>query len=368
MRSVSLFLPPGLRTSGKPHGPSNTKVGPAPRRESGIGIVLDHSEDGRLVVEHVWPGSPAAVTGIQQGDVLLLIDGMQGSVSSVDVARDLICGAEGSIVTLQVLRGITQLEFGPITRVPWVTMQQMDGHLAKLRKIGQDGRHSGCVDIYNNLLRLKQEIEEERKAFQDAVMHAKQCERQGKLRARQLELALIEVTEASKLATQEAEKRAREHEDKIAEASQAMALVCAESEAAQKRLQQLEGDFIRVQQKVGNSDVQISEFEQRAVKMLNSYEPLEFATPRSRLSAFTLKHLSSYSMPKKTPSVSSMSTEEAGGGEGGPENVKEQLRDIFGEQAHRLRNALRSHHTFSTEVEFVYTQCDAYIYILIDID
>ena len=135
-----------------------------------------------------------------------------------------------------------------------------------------------------------------------------------------------------------------------------MALVCAESEAARTRLQQLEGDFIRVQQKVGNSDVQINEFEQRAVKMLNSFEPLELATPRSRLSAFTLKHLSSYThcAPKRTPSVSSMSTEEAGGGEGGQENIKEQLRDIFGEQAHRLRNALRSHHTFSMEVGSVH--------------
>jgi hypothetical protein len=87
--------------------------------------VLDQTEDGRLVVELVWPGSPAAIAGMCLGDVLLLIDGMQGSVSSVDVARDLILGAEGTMVTLQVLRGITQLEFGPVARIPWATMQQV---------------------------------------------------------------------------------------------------------------------------------------------------------------------------------------------------------------------------------------------------
>ena len=131
MRSVSLFLPAGLRTPSKtPQGPASQQapLRPAPpesENHSGVGIVLDASEDGRLVVEHVWPGSPAAVAGIRPGDVLLLIDGMQGSVSSIDVARDLIRGVEGTTVTLQVLRGITQHEFGPMRRAAWVTMQQV---------------------------------------------------------------------------------------------------------------------------------------------------------------------------------------------------------------------------------------------------
>ncbi len=126
MRSVSLFLPPGLRTSGnRSHGQSS-KVKPAGvPSKSGIGIVLDQTDDGRLVIAHVWPGSPAAAAGIFLGDVLLLIDGMQGSVSSIDVARDLIRGEEGTTVTLQVLRGITQLEFGPIARHSWVTIQKV---------------------------------------------------------------------------------------------------------------------------------------------------------------------------------------------------------------------------------------------------
>ena len=139
MRGVSLYLPPRLRTRSSldnvtPQGPAKSaeylpavpahQNGPA-LPDSGIGIELDTTADGRLVVEHVWPGSPASFVDIQQGDVLLLIDGMQGSVSSIDVARDLILGPEGTTVTLQVLRGTSQLELGPIPRFAWLTMQQV---------------------------------------------------------------------------------------------------------------------------------------------------------------------------------------------------------------------------------------------------
>lgn len=229
---------------------------------------------------------------------------------------------------------------------------QVDAHLQKLRKIGQESRHAGCGQVYSNMMRLKQEMEAERKLSQEAVMHAKQREREAMARQRQLEMALIEVAEASKAAWHEADRQGREKEEKLVETSTALAQVSAESEAAQARVQQLEGDFIRAQQKVGNSDVQVNEFEQRAIAMLNSFEPIP--TPRSRLSAFTLKHLSPYSQPRKTPSVSGLSTEEGVAmGEANHEQMKEELREIFGEQAYRLRNALRSHNHFSSEVKKV---------------
>lgn len=201
------------------------------------------------------------------------------------------------------------------------------------------------------MTRLRHEMEAERRLSHEAVIHAKQREREAIVRQRQLETALIEVTEAAKAAWLESERREREKEEKLVEASNALSHLSANSEASHMRIQQLEGDFIRAQQKVGNSDVQVNEFEQRAIALLNSFEPI--ATPRSRLSAFTLKHLSPYSHARKTPSVSSMSTEEGGLGETSHEQTKEQLREIFGEQAYRLRNALRSHNHFSTEVKKV---------------
>jgi hypothetical protein len=228
----------------------------------------------------------------------------------------------------------------------------MDAHLQKLRKIGQVSRHAGCGQVYNSMTRLKHEMEAERRLSQEAVMHSKQREREAIVRQRQLEAALIEVTEAAKAAWVESDRREREKEEMLVEASNGLSHLSTNSEAAHMRVQQLEGDFIRAQQKVGNSDVEVNEFEQRAIAMLNSLETE--ATPRSRLSAFTLKHLSPYSQTRKTASVSSMSTDEAGGTvETSQEQMKEQLREIFGEQAYRLRNALRSHNHFSTEVKKV---------------
>jgi hypothetical protein len=227
----------------------------------------------------------------------------------------------------------------------------MDAQLHRLRKMGQDSRLSaGCTEIYAGLMQVRREMDEERKQLQEAVMHAKQHELKSKDTLRKLEQALIEVTESSHAAWHEVERREREQEETAIHASDALGRVMAAGEKAQRRVQQLEGDYIRTQQKVGNSEVEINEFEQRAVSILNAFEPLP--TPRGRLAAFTLKHLSSYSIPRKAPSVSSLSAEETAA-EPSQENVKEQLREIFGEQAWRLRNALQFHNSFSNEMKRV---------------
>ena len=222
----------------------------------------------------------------------------------------------------------------------------MDAQLVKLRKIGQDARHAGCADVHNSVRKLMKEMEEERQLFEEAVSLAKQSERQAKSRERQLEQTLVEITEA----WQEAEKRARVREERIRETNQALAEMCAESDSA---LQQVELDFMRAQQKVGNSEGKINAFEKRAVTMISSFESLQ--TPRARLNAFSLKFLSSYPMKAATTmSASSLSTADTGlAGEPSQDQIKEQLREIFGEQAHRLRTALKSHQTFSEAVKMV---------------
>jgi hypothetical protein len=242
-----------------------------------------------------------------------------------------------------VLNALASLAFELSSDIP---VSQVDAQLVKLRKIGQDARHAGCADVHNSVRKLMKEMEEERRLFEEAVSLAKQSERQAKSRERQLEQTLVQITEA----WQEAEKRARVREERIRETNQALAEMCTESDAA---LQQVELDFMRAQQKVGNSEVQINAFEKRAVAMISSFESLQ--TPRARLNAFSLKFLSSY--PTKaatTMSASSMSTADTGlAGEPSQDQIKEQLREIFGEQAHRLRNALQSHQTFSNEVKKV---------------
>jgi len=102
----------------------------------------------------------------------------------------------------------------------------MDAHMTKLRKIGQDSRHAGCGEVYASMLRVKHAMEEERRQFQEAVMHTKLCQREAVGRQRQLEQALIEVTEASKAAWLEADRRERENEEKLKEAGQTLAQVC----------------------------------------------------------------------------------------------------------------------------------------------
>jgi len=224
-------------------------------------------------------------------------------------------------------------------------MPQMDTQLQRLRQMGQ--QESRCNEIYASLVQVRRELEKEREQFQEAVIESKQYEQKTKDTLRKLEQALIDVTESSNATWHEAERREREHEQK---ASEALLRVMAAGDAAHKRVQQLECDYILTQQKVGNSEVKMCELEQRAVSILNAFETLP--TPRGRLAAFTLKHLSSHSIPRKTASISSMSTEDAGA-EPSQENMKEQLREIFGEQAYRLRNALVEHNTYSQGIKGV---------------
>ena len=206
----------------------------------------------------------------------------------------------------------------------------------------QDSR---CNEIYASLVQVRREIEKEREQFQEAVLESKQYEQKTKDTLRKLEQALIDVTESSNATWQEAERREREHEEK---ASEALLRLMAAGDAVNKRLQQLECDYIRTQQKVGNNEVKMIELEQRAVSILNAFETLP--TPRGMLAAFTLKHLSSHSIPRKTASISSMSNEDAGA-EPSQEKMKEQLREIFGEQAYRLRNALLEHNAYSQGIQ-----------------
>ena len=207
---------------------------------------------------------------------------------------------------------------------------QMIYQVQKLRDMGQDGKHARRTEVHDTIGDLLHKMEKERLQFQETLMQTKQREREARDRQRQLEQALIDVVESSKTSWVEAEKREREHEEKIKVASKTLSMIFAEIDEAQKRVQQLEGDFVRAQQKVGNSDVRVNQLEQRAVAILNSFEPAQ--TERRPSANWGWKSTS------RDPAVSS-------------EDVRLQLREVFGEQAHRLRNALTGHHGFASGVK-----------------
>jgi hypothetical protein len=218
----------------------------------------------------------------------------------------------------------------------------MDEQLRKLQNNRQDSQHQKNTEMYSTMMNLMQKMEAERRQLQETVLRTRRSERDARSGQRQLELALIEVTEASKAAWQEADKRERENDEKLKEVLRALAHVCAEIDAAQKRVQRLEGDFINAQQKAGNSDVQVHNFEVRAAEMLMAFEE-SVQTNRWK---FNWKSSSS---SRKTPSIGMASEETGPGGEQNKENIG-QLRAIFGEQAYRLRHALSGHQDFSSKV------------------
>lgn len=79
----------------------------------GIGVLLQRTDDGRIEVLRVYPGTPAEVAGVRQGDVIYAVDGE--AVSAVDgkaynEAVNLIRGLEGTRTTLSLMRDGQSLE------------------------------------------------------------------------------------------------------------------------------------------------------------------------------------------------------------------------------------------------------------------
>ncbi len=75
---------------------------------SGIHIRLI---DGRVIVEVVDPGSPAARAGVCAGDALLQIDGTPIATHSLDQIRSTLQESPGRAVRLSVDRNGKQIEF-----------------------------------------------------------------------------------------------------------------------------------------------------------------------------------------------------------------------------------------------------------------
>src|SRR6202030_1751429 len=104
-------------------------------RYSGIGIYLTFSTTYPTITGTV-PGSPAAGAGLRAGDQIIKIDGKDTKGITSDQATTLIQGADGTKVTLTLMRGTTTFDV-TITRaeiqVPSVRSTIIGDHILYLR-------------------------------------------------------------------------------------------------------------------------------------------------------------------------------------------------------------------------------------------
>lgn len=78
----------------------------------GIGIYMVKDEDAdRIQVLSPIKNTPAEKAGIQPGDYIIKVDGVEYKADDMSKAADLIKGAEGTTVKLEILRGTETLEF-----------------------------------------------------------------------------------------------------------------------------------------------------------------------------------------------------------------------------------------------------------------
>ena len=113
----------------------------------GIGITIQLLEDnGGILVLKVNAGGPAEDAGMEAGDIIIAIEGLDARVMDVDEARDLVRGEENTKVNLTVLRGSEELEMS-ITRqevrTPVATAQMLEGGIGLVTIVNFDSR---CAD------------------------------------------------------------------------------------------------------------------------------------------------------------------------------------------------------------------------------
>jgi carboxyl-terminal processing protease len=70
----------------------------------GIGVQLDHTDEGFIIL-YPYPDSPAQLAGIQDGDHLLMVDGIEiKNFQPLDEVKVAIRGPEGETVKLEITR------------------------------------------------------------------------------------------------------------------------------------------------------------------------------------------------------------------------------------------------------------------------
>jgi carboxyl-terminal processing protease len=108
----------------------------------GIGATLNF-KDSKLIVGAILPGTPAEMSGLKVGDVIIKINGNSTEGYTVEQAVELVRGAPGTKVMLGIISGTQNKEL-TITRqqvvVPSVTAKNLPGKIlyVRLYQFGQN--------------------------------------------------------------------------------------------------------------------------------------------------------------------------------------------------------------------------------------
>lgn len=101
----------------------------------GIGVAIMEFSEGLLVTD-VYKDSPAAAAGVMKGDIIISADGIDIRGKAIEESRSYIVGAEGTTVSIGIIRGDTELNFN-IARGNVVTepgfFQILDGNIGYIQ-------------------------------------------------------------------------------------------------------------------------------------------------------------------------------------------------------------------------------------------
>ena len=133
----------------------------------GIGIyMVKNTEKGKIQVLAPIKGSPAEKAGIQAGDLILTVDGVDYSADEMTIASNKIKGEEGTTVTIEVLRGtetkkyelkrekvkVNQVEGKVLSNnIGYINFTSFDETTADdFKAINKQGIKSLIIDLRNN--------------------------------------------------------------------------------------------------------------------------------------------------------------------------------------------------------------------------
>lgn len=137
----------------------------------GIGIyMVKNTEKGKIQVLAPIKGSPAEKAGIQAGDLILTVDGVDYSADEMTTASNKIKGEEGTTVTIEVLRGtetkkyelkrekvkVNQVEGKVLSNnIGYINFTSFDETTAddfkeKFEELNKQGIKSLIIDLRNN--------------------------------------------------------------------------------------------------------------------------------------------------------------------------------------------------------------------------